>query len=86
MELQFIQDLGHAWLKVPMKLINELGIRRKITKYSYKKDNDAYLEEDVDAALFMVAYEERHGESITFDIVSHGENSPIRNYEPFTIA
>lgn len=49
----FISDPGHGWLKVPYKLLETLGIQNKISHYSYRTREDAYLEEDCDAPLFL---------------------------------
>ena len=77
----FFSDLGHAWLQVPIKLLEELGIRNKITKYSYRQRNNAYLEEDVDAPLFCKAYKEKYGKRPEIWEVHGDNNSPIRGYD-----
>jgi hypothetical protein len=51
----FISDPGHAWLKVPHRLLAELGIADQITTYSYSRADYAYLEEDLDAGRFFAA-------------------------------
>ena len=51
----FISDSGHAWLKVPHRLLAELGIADQITHYSYSRADYAYLEEDLDAGRFFSA-------------------------------
>lgn len=43
MKLDFIQDPGHGWLKVPRKLLHELNIEHKITHYSYQRADYVYL-------------------------------------------
>lgn len=48
-------DPGHSWLKVPRKLIRELGIEEKISGFSYQLGEFAYLEEDCDIAIFFKA-------------------------------
>lgn len=62
----WFSDPGHAWLLVPLRLVNELGIGHKITSYSYQEqrtdDSDdffLYLEEDCDANTFVEAYKQR---------------------------
>jgi hypothetical protein len=52
----FHSDPGHAWLEVPLSLIRSLDIMDKITPYSYKTKEKAYLEEDFDAITFIKAY------------------------------
>ena len=56
-----ISDPGHAWCQVPMAILEELGIKDKITPYSYISwsGKTAYLEEDVDAPLFKAVLENK---------------------------
>jgi hypothetical protein len=55
MNIRFISDPGHGWIEVPMNMIDQLGIRHKISPYSYRKGEFAYLEEDCDAGEFVNA-------------------------------
>jgi len=57
MLLTFYHDASHGWLEVPIETIKALGVADKITGFSYKKDGNAYLEEDYDAGLFLKAAE-----------------------------
>ncbi len=57
----FIETPGHGWLRVPLSELDALGIRDKITKYSYEDDLYAYLEEDDDLTTFVEAKERKHG-------------------------
>ena len=57
----FISDPGHGWVKVPMTLLQALCISEKITDYSYRRGDFAYLEEDLDASIFHQAYEQCFG-------------------------
>lgn len=54
---KFYSDPGHGWLVVPMKELIELGIAERISRYSYLDPvtQEAFLEEDCDAGLFMSA-------------------------------
>jgi len=49
----FFSDAGHAWLRVPHQAIIDAGIEDEISPYSYLDNSYVYLEEDVDAALFL---------------------------------
>lgn len=51
----FHSDGGHGWLQVPHSLIKRLGIGAKITGYSYRDTNFAYLEEECDYSTFLHA-------------------------------
>jgi hypothetical protein len=53
MEIKFLSDPGHGWLRVPLQLLNDWNISNKISDYSYKTTNFAYLEEDCDASIFI---------------------------------
>ena len=82
MKLKFFMDPGHGWLKVPIGLLRELGIESRITAYSYRRGDFAYLEEDCDATTFVKAMEER-GRVVEWDDHSSNRESVIRSYEPW---
>ena len=44
----FYQDPGHGWVKVFVKELEQLGIADKISSFSYRRKDFAYLEEDCD--------------------------------------
>ncbi len=52
----FYSDPSHGWLKVPGKILKEIGIEKEISSYSYWKKGNAYLEEDMDLTTFMANY------------------------------
>ena len=54
-ELMFFSDPGHGWLRVQKPLLDMLGIKGKISLYSYMDDLWAYLEEDCDLSTFISA-------------------------------
>ena len=51
---KFISDSGHGWLRVP---IGELE-PHEYTRYSYRNEDYAFLEEDCDAGKFLATLEE----------------------------
>jgi len=57
----YYQDPGHGWIEVDVDTLIELGIASKISNYSYISGPVAYLEEDCDAALFIQAFQDKHG-------------------------
>jgi len=81
--LTFHTDPGHGWLAVPFALlIAVLGSAKEISRFSYRKGDTAYLEEDCDAGKFIDAAKEQGYE---IDIIEHNEphnQSPIRTYAP----
>ena len=50
-------DSGHAWLKVPKKVLSEEQIDR-ISTYSYETLLHYYLEEDCDAEIYLSTLDE----------------------------
>ena len=80
--LQFYSDSGHGWLKVPLKLIRELGVQNEISTYSYQKGEFGYLEEDADAQVLLRALTDA---GVEVKIIPHwgSRRSRIRNYPRF---
>lgn len=72
-------DPGHGWLRVPLDELDTLGIRNKISSYSYTKGTNAYLEEDCDYSLFDQAMASA---GRNYSVVEHhtNNNSCIRSY------
>lgn len=60
----FYVDPGHGYLRVPLSLLEELGITKLISNYSTKSVTYAFLEEDLDASTFAKAYESKFGSPI----------------------
>lgn len=77
-------DPGHGWVAVKRQELIELGILDKISSYSYQRGDTVYLEEDSDAAAFVIAYQLRHGCKPLFRD-SYQEHNPIRAYARFSI-
>lgn len=62
----FWHDPGHAWLEVPVGDLKELGLTHSISRYSYRKGDQTFLEEDCDASVFINAFEARYGHAPSF--------------------
>lgn len=78
-------DPGHGWLKVPIAIIDSLGIGHKISAYSYMRKDYAYLEEDCDMGAFMIAFRDKHGNDPVIREANRREGySKIRSYARFT--
>ena len=78
-------DPGHGWLKVPRKTIEKYvpEILSEISKYSYMKGNDVFLEEDCDLGLFIRAANTK-GICIKYrPFHNQSKYSRIRNYKNF---
>lgn len=80
--LNFHEDPGHAWVEVPMEIINKLGIADKISSYSYMCSGRAYLEEDCDAAVLFDALDARAMPWTTKRL--YREFTPIREFARFS--
>jgi hypothetical protein len=51
----FYNDPGHAWLGVKYQDLIILDLVGSISRYSYRKGDDVYLEEDLDAGIYIRA-------------------------------
>jgi hypothetical protein len=78
-------DPGHGWVKVPMQVLRELNIAGMITQYSYRKNDDAYLEEDMDLETFVMAYEAKHKCPPKIVTQHSNRSSRIRSYPLYTM-
>lgn len=79
-KFDFYSDPGHGWLKVPVSLLEKLGIAGKITSYSYLRGDFAYLEEDCDVGTFISAYKEATGDYPKCRPHIADKSSRIRSY------
>jgi hypothetical protein len=77
-------DPGHGWLAVRRKELVELDIADKITRFSYVKGEMAYLEEDIDLAVFFNAYRAKHGVDPVYT-ESYREHTFVRNCMPYSV-
>jgi len=79
----FHSDPGHGWLEVPVDELEELGLADKISPWSYLgKPGTAFLEEDMDASMFIDAAE-RAGWTVELKYWDNQGTSRIRNYGSF---
>jgi len=58
-KITFMSDPSHGWISVPRKDLELLEIIDKISEFSYQKGNRVYLEEDIDAPLYIKEAENR---------------------------
>ena len=79
---KFFEDPGHGWLEVPVSMLDLMGIRPKISNFSYRKNDMAYLEEDCDFAVFYDAFVKTYGTPPKYERV-YQEVTPIRSYSRF---
>lgn len=85
MKLNYHTDDGHGWVEVPRSLLIEYDIEDKITRYSYQKGDQVFLEEDCDAPCLITKMAER-GLVIEYRELAVDGHSRIRNYARYTVA
>ena len=72
-------DPGHGWVEVSFHDMRASGLQPSdFSRYSYRKRNVFYLEEDCDAPKFIAAWESKHGRKVDLREV-HCERTFIRN-------
>jgi hypothetical protein len=81
-EYTFHTDPSHGWLEVPIAEVRRLGIADKVSRYSYRKGKNAYLEEDCDYTLWHDA-KKAAGEEYKIREVNSNFDSVIRAYEAY---
>jgi len=75
-------DPGHAWARFPKAKLVQLGIADKISTYSYQNGANAFLEEDCDLSVLVVALRDR-GYEIKFNESHANKQSKIRGYATY---
>lgn len=55
---KFLDTESHAYLIVPIELVEELNLEDSISQFSFTNGIEVWLEEDLDAVLFIKAYVE----------------------------
>ncbi len=83
MKVIFYTDPGHGWYRIPIWVLQALGIAEQISPYSYINSKYVYLEEDADAALFFATLGERGIQPRIYTRVS-SRPSGIRQYPSYS--
>lgn len=80
----FFTDPQHGWLQVRKAELDRLGLEKLVSSYSYidKRREWVYLEEDVDAGIFLKTKDEL-GEEFKFIESFTDAPSPIRNLDRY---
>jgi len=79
---RFYADPSHGWAVVPVKDLEKFGLMDKISEYSYRKGDTAYLEEDLDLTTFVETLKGL-GYELKFKSSAGNKMSRIRNYPRF---
>ena len=82
MKVYFYSDPGHGWLSVSRKTLAKYVDLKKVSSYSYQRKDRVFLEEDLDAPLFITALQ-KAGKKIEVVEYTTNRNSKIRNYSSF---
>ena len=80
--IKVFADPGHAWARFPKAKLVALGIADKISTYSYQNGANAFLEEDCDLSVLVVALRDR-GYEIKFNESHANKQSKIRGYATY---
>jgi len=80
--LNFHNDGGHGWLECGRELVTSTDIADKISKYSYQRGDNVYLEEDCDMPLLLDALRKRSIGVVVNDM--YQDESPVREYARYT--
>ena len=81
MTFKFFSDPGHGWLRVDIQTVCGLGLYPPdFSRFSYQWGHWLYLEEDVDASIFVKAYMDKHNRPPVIKEHSSDRPSVIRNY------
>ncbi|NDH69772.1 MAG: hypothetical protein EBY22_18140 [Gammaproteobacteria bacterium] len=80
--IKVFADPGHAWARFPKAKLVQLGIADKISTYSYQNGTNAFLEEDCDLSVLVVALRDR-GYEIKFNESHANKQSKIRGYATY---
>ena len=83
-KLKYYQDPGHGWVACKRKLLEDLGVINKITRFSRQRGATVYCEEDLDAVTLTEALTKR-GFKVLLEHKHDNRTSPIRSYDNFTL-
>jgi hypothetical protein len=80
----FVHDYGHGWLSANVTDLRDVGLKPKdITMFSYMRNGTVYLEEDLDMATFVKAYQWKYGYVPKMKAGKLSARSYVRSYVPF---
>lgn len=80
----YIQDPGHGWVRVPKTELAKAGCEADISRHSFQKGNNVFLEQDCDLQIFVDARRSQGLETKLRPYVNKSRTSRIRNYTSYT--
>lgn len=84
MKINIFTDPGHGWAEIKLSELERLDITHKISRCSYVKGDNAYLEEDCDLPVYLAALRAA-GEEFTFEEHHTNGDSRIRNFNSYKV-
>ena len=81
--LSFFSDPGHGWVRFSKARLVKLGIADKISRYSYQRGSNAFLEEDCDLTVLINALKGQGYTDIKFKGTPSNRTSKIRGYSSY---
>jgi hypothetical protein len=81
--LNYYQDAGHGWVKIKLSMLQKLGIIDQISRYSYTRKDNAYLEEDCDLGRLYGALDKAGITLKLKEFIAREKRSKIRSYDSF---
>ena len=80
----YIQDSGHGWVRVPKTELVKSCCAADISRHSFQKGNNVFLEQDSDLQIFVDARASLGMETKLRPYVNKSRPSRIRNYTSYT--
>ena len=74
LEIDFIQDSGHGWIKIPKNMLFGL----EFSQYSYQDEKFVYLEEDLDMGKY-IEFLKNHNVNVEYNEIIYNGNCYIRS-------
>lgn len=71
-QFTYLEDPGHGYLIVTLEELEFFGLEEEISPFSFMSSSFIYLEEDLDAVLFVNKFKNRYG---YFEYDTKHENS-----------
>ena len=76
---------SNGWVQVPLQLLFELGIAANVSGWSRMNEADVFLEDDFDARLFVMAFEDKFRQRPSI-IQTDDPHTSIRSLKRFDAA
>lgn len=80
--LTMLNDSGRSWLKVPRRLLDQVGLSSYVSSKSSQRKDDVYLDTTEDVPMVVLRLQR---ENINYRIknVTTKKSSKVRSYNPY---